>query len=171
MKAFPRFFTHLAAAGALAICSGGSLAQTAAALAAPARLSLQAKLFFSKSASLSADVLAPGGPELLNVVALDDPSTATLVLVAVALPRGLSLPSDSRVRLVALESAKGRAPAKRLLDSTIPLGVVGTGGITHLGFWLPATGCRQVQLRATLTVARQAGAQSAQSLIPFACGE
>ncbi len=134
-------------------------------------LSLQAKLFFSKSASFSPDVLTPGGPELVNVVARDDPSSATLVVVAVSLPRGLSLPADSRVRLVALAAGKGRMPAKRLVDSTVPLGVVSTGGVTHIGFWLPATGCQPVQLRATLTVARQGGTVLAQSLIPFACGE
>jgi hypothetical protein len=134
-------------------------------------LSMQAKLFFSASASFSPDVLAPAGPDLVNVVARDDPSGSTLVVVVVALPRGLSLPADSRVRLVALASGKGRTPAKRLVDSTVPLGVVGTGGVTHIGFWVPGTGCQPVQLRATLTVARQGGAVSAQSLVPFTCGE
>ena len=169
------------AAGLVVIAVTGvgspAAAQTSTQTVPPSRLkpalSLQAKLFFSKSASFSADVLAPNGPELVNVVARDDPSGATLVLVAVALPGGLSLPADSHVRLVALAAGKGRTPATRLLDSTVRLGVVGTGGTTHLGFWLPATGCRPVQLRATLTAARQSGAGSVsiQSLIPFACGE
>ncbi len=136
-----------------------------------AKISLQAKLFNAKSGTLSADVLAPGAPELFNVVARDDPSTSSLVLVAVALADGKVLPSDARVRLVARERASRGARARTVVDKTIPLGAVSQGGTTHMVFWLPDVGCRAVDLKATLTVARQRISLAANSVIPFACNE
>ncbi len=142
-----------------------------------ATVSLQAKLFNAKSGTFSTDILAAGAAELFNVVARDDPSSASFVIVSVALADSKLVPSDSRVRLVAREpvarsATSGKsAPARTLLDQTAKLGAISKGGVTHLGFWLPDTGCRPVQLKATLTVARQPIIISADSVIPFVCGE
>lgn len=152
-------------------CAGPA---TAAATDATAKLSIQARLFQAKSGTLSADVLAPGAPDLVNVVARDDPSTSTLVLVAVALADGSALPSDSRVRLVARERVSrsaGDPHTRTVLDKAVTLGTVSKGGMTHIPFWLPDVGCRSVDLKATLSVARQPVSLSASAVIPFVCSE
>ena len=168
IRLFSRYFSALLIA----------LATHVALAAEPvANITLQAKLFNGKSGTFSTDVLASGAAELVNVVARDDPSNATFVIVAVTLADGKVVLSDSRVRLVAHElgtriaGTRKPSPSRTLLDKTVQLGSVSKGGVTHLGFWLPDTGCRPVQLKATLTVARQPISISAESLIPFACGE
>ncbi len=142
-----------------------------------AKIALQAKLFNGTSGTFSTDVLLPGAAELVNVVARDDPSNSTFVIVAVTLADGKVVPSDSRVRLVARELAtrtvgtRKPSPARTVIDKTVQLGSVTKGGVTHLGFWLSDTGCRPVQLKATLTVARQPISISTDALIPFVCAE
>lgn len=156
----------------LLVVAFAALTQTSLAAAdAVATLSIQAKLFQSKSGTFTADVLAAGAPELVNVVARDDPSTSSLVVVAVALADGKVLPADSSVRLVARERASHGGRARTVVDKTVPLGSVSKGGTAHLGFWLSDVGCRAVELKVTMTVARQPVSLSAASIIPFICNE
>lgn len=151
-------------------------ANTTASAPPAATLSLQARLFQARSGSLSADVLAPNAPELVNVVARDDPATSGVVTVAIRLADGQVLPSDSRVRLVAREAA-AKSPPRRgrlLLDKTVKLGAVSKGGNTHIAFWLSDIGCRAVELTATLGVvpaARLPTIAPVKSTIPFVCSE
>ncbi len=151
---------------ALAFAAGPSVA------AEPAvRLELQARLFHSASATFSNDVLAGDAPALVNVVARDDPSTASLVTVAVRLAPGVSLRSDAMLRLTARSAAARGTAARTLIDRALPVGAVASGGVTHVGFWLQGTGCRPVQLQATLAIPGQSPPLKAVASIPFACGE
>ncbi len=146
-----------------------------AATAAPAgsdtpELALQARLFHSRSGSFSTDVLQPAGPPLVNIVAAADPSTASLVTVVLTLPARAVLRSDARVRLVAREQL-ANGSMRMLVDRTLGVGAVARGGVAHYGFWLQGTGCRPVQLKATLTTPGQAAAPFVTATLPFACGE
>lgn len=129
-------------------------------------LGLQARLFHSGTGQFSADVLAPGGPELVNVVGSRDPSSATLVTVQVGLPQGVTLKAGARLRLVARESG---SPGRLLLDQSVPLLAVPAGSAAYTGFWLQGTGCKPVHLRAVLTAPSTTARLSAE--LPFACGE
>lgn len=133
------------------------------------QLQLQARLFHGASGTFSTDVLATGGPELVNVIASADPSTATLVLVVVQLAPNTVLPSDARVRLTAREKlGKG---GRLLQDSSLGVGPVARGGVQHVGFWLQGTGCRELQLQARLTVPGRARPMWASATLPFVCQE
>lgn len=136
-----------------------------------AKLSVQAKLFYSKSGSFSADMLAPGGPELGNVVIRDDPSTSSLVIVAITLNDAQELPFNSRVRLIAREPASKRARSRVVLDRVVTLAGGRKGGVTHVGFWLPDIGCRPVELQATLSAAQLPKAIATKATLPFVCNE
>lgn len=163
-----------------AACSGllgcvlavmASLAQAQPQAGAAAQLQLQARLFHSASGGFSADVLAPGGPDLVNVVASDDPSSATLVVVVVTLASGTLLPADTPVRLVVRDQPARGGGQRLVLDRRQPLGLQPRGGTVHLAFWLQGTGCRPLQLQARMAVAGDAVPLSASAALPFACGE
>ncbi len=136
----------------------------------PAVVALQARLFYSSTGQLSADVLLPGGPELVNVVAAANASTASLVTVVVSLAKGTAIPSNSSVRLSARERSAGGA-GRTLVDRSVAVGALAQGGVLHLGFWLQGTGCRPVQLQATLSIAGRAVPVAAAATLPFACNE
>jgi len=148
------------------------LAVATAFAAEPAvRLTLQARLFHSTSATFSNDVLAGDAPALFNIVARDDPSTASLVTVAVTLAPGVALRSDAMLRLTARSAVARGGGVRVLVDRTLPVGAVASGGVTHVGFWLQGTGCQPVQLEATLAIPGQATPLKAAATIPFACSE
>jgi hypothetical protein len=159
--------------GLLAIAIVLALGVTAQAedQSASVHLDLEARLFHKGSGTFSDDVLKPGGPDLVNVVAGKDPSTSTLVTAVVSSPADVVLPSTARVRLTAVERTERRGRTRTLLDRTVAVGSVAKGGVTHLGFWLDGTGCRPIELRASITVPGRAGPISATTSIPFACGE
>ena len=148
-----------------------ALSATSYAATPEATLTLQAKLFQHKTGNFSNDVLVADGPPLGNVVTGDNASNATFVTVLVALAPGVVLPSDSRVRLQARAAKIRGAAASVLLDRTEALGSVDRGGRTHIGFWLAKTGCRPIQLTATLSVARQPITITTRSDLAFSCGE
>lgn len=133
-------------------------------------VTLQARLFHSGSGQFSADLLQPGAPDLVNVVAAKDPSSAALVTVVVTLPKDLAVPSETQVHLLARE--RGTRGANRVLaDRRLPLGALARGGSTHLGFWLQGTGCRPVELQATLKLPAAVAPVVSRATLPFACGE
>ncbi len=158
--------------GALLVAStlaGSAWAATPARPDTP-QLTLQAKLFHSRSGNFSGDVLQAGGPPLVNIVAAADPSTASLVTVALTLPARAVLRSDARVRLLAREQlANGNV--RTLADRTLSVGAVARGSVAHFGFWLQGTGCRPVQLKATLMLPGQTATPGTTATLPFACGE
>ena len=135
----------------------------------PIQLQLQARLFHGASGTFSKDALAIGGPELVNVIASADPSTATLVLVVVQLSPNTVVPSDSRVRLTAREKlGKGE---RLLQDRSLRVGPVARGGRQYVGFWLDGTGCRELRLEALLTVPGEVTPMRASAALPFKCQE
>jgi hypothetical protein len=155
--------------GAVAACIALLIPTFALAAETVATLDIQAKLYRHKLGNFSSDVLAAGGPELGNVVAGDEASNATLVLVVVELAEKKAISSRSSVRLVARESqARG---ARVLLDRSQQLGTVDRGGRTHIAFWLPGTGCRPIALSATLTVNGEPAKISKNAELPFVCNE
>ena len=135
------------------------------------QLQLQARLFHSGTGSFSADVLVPGGPELVNVVASQDPSTATLVVVAVKLAPGTVLRSDTPLRLTVREQTPHGGAQRVTLDRSLSVGALPRGGTAHLAFWLQGTGCRPLHLQARLAMAGLAVPLSAAATVPFACSE
>jgi hypothetical protein len=135
------------------------------------QLQLQARLFHSATGSFSADVLAPGGPELVNVVASQDPSTATLVVVAVTLAPGAVLSSDTLLRLTVREQAPHGGGSRVMLDRNQRVGALPRGGTAHLAFWLQGTGCRPLRLQVRMVPTVSAAPLSAAATVPFACGE
>lgn len=137
---------------------------------APAVVALQARLYYSATGQFSTDVLLPGGPDLVNVVAGANASTASLVTVVLTLAKGAAIPSQSRVRLSAREHAVG-GTGRSLVDRSVAVGALAQGGTLHLGFWLQGTGCRPVKLQASLSIAGRAVPVAAAATLPFACNE
>ena len=162
----PNFGRRVLPAIALFFAAGPTIAVQPA-----VRLELQARLFYSISATFSNDVLAGDAPALFNVVARDDPSTASLVTVAVSIAPGVALRSDAMLRLTARSAGRRGAAARTFVDRAMPVGDVASGGVTHVGFWLQGTGCRPVQLQATLAIPGQPSTLKAAATIPFDCGE
>ena len=135
------------------------------------RLALEARLYYSGSGTLSADALKPGGPELVNVVAGQDPSNASLLTVVISLPDDSVLRSPTRLRVVARERPEAHQRARTLADSTVTVPPVAKAGVTHVGFWLEGTGCRAIEVKATLTEAGRRAPVTASTSIPFSCAE
>lgn len=136
----------------------------------PPQVTLQVRLFYSRSGNFSGDVLQAGGTPLINIVAAADPSTASLVTVVLTLPPQAVLRSDARVRLRAREQL-ANGSSRTLIDRTLSVGAVTKGSVAHFGFWLQGTGCRPVQLKAKLMLPGQATTPGATAMLPFACGE
>lgn len=143
----------------------------AGAPAAAVQLQIQARLFYSGSGGFSADVLAPGGPELVNVVASADPSTATLVVVAVKLAPDTVMRSETPLRLTVREQHPSSSKQRVMLDRSLSVGALARGGTAHLAFWLQGTGCRPLHLQARLAAAGAGAPTLAAATLPFACGE
>ena len=155
----------------LLICLAALLMSPVFAADDTAKLSLQAKLFYSKSGGFSGDILAPGGPELGNVVIRDDPSTSSFVIGAITLADAQEMPFNSRVRLLAREPASKRARSRVVLDRVVTLAGGRKGGVTHIGFWLSDIGCRPVELQATLSAAQLPKTVATKATLPFVCNE
>jgi len=131
---------------------------------------LQARLFYSATGTFSRDVLAPGGPELVNVIASEDPSSATLVVVAVKLAPGKVIRSDTPLRLTVREQAPHGRAQRVMLDRSLSIGALPRGGTAHMAFLVQGTGCRPLSLQAKLAVSG-AAPLSMTAQVPFACGE
>ncbi len=135
------------------------------------RLALEARLYYSGSGTFSDDVLKPGGPDLVNVVAHPDPSSASLVTVVISLAKDALLRAPTRLRVVARERPEPHRGAHTLVNSTVTVAPVARGGSTHVGFWLEGTGCRPIEVKATLTEAGRSAPVTATTLIAFSCAE
>lgn len=135
------------------LLSGGFGCAALAADGAPP-LTIEARLFGSKTGRLSENVFGPNGPALGNVIIGDDPSVSTLVTVKVA--RGGPLGDKARIRLVATEIERpelwrGNFRPRRLVDKSVARPLFDEGQeAAHLGFWLQPTGCVPINLVAEL---------------------
>lgn len=150
------------------------LASAAAKAEEPAPvLSIEARLFVSRTGQFSDDVLGPNGRGLGNVVIGPEASTATFVVVRVAGPA--PLPAGSRVRLVATEEpsrlhGRRRGGPRVILDQSarLPSAAAADGSI-FVGFWLADTGCTPIRLNATVT--RSSRRAAAEAWLGFLCYE
>ncbi len=125
----------------------------------------QAFLFNSGKGTFSPDIIK-NRVALGNVVASEYDSVSTFIVVAVS-SGSAPLPETARLTLTA--TAAGRKGARVLIDSSQRPKPSGNPGVTHVGFWLPDTGCDPVTLRATLTVGGRAASQTTK--LDFHCSE
>jgi hypothetical protein len=135
------------------------------AAAPPYRIvALRAYLYFNDTGRFSPAI--PPGASLWNTIVGEGwakhPSDATLVEVTIAGAAGSFEPGRS-VRIVV------RAGAATALLRTIPVPIVARSGRTRVAVLVPGTGCKPLQVRAT--VVGQAEASTRALTVPFACGE
>jgi hypothetical protein len=126
----------------------------------------QAFLFNSGNGTFSPDVIK-NQIALGNVVASEYDSVSTFVVVDVESGSDTPLPDTARLRLTATEA--GKKGKRVLLDSTQRPKTTGNPGVTHIGFWLPDTGCAVITLRATLIANGKVTAKTA--TLDFHCYE
>lgn len=166
-QGWSKLVRHLASVGLGVSLMGVAHAGGAQAL----QMTLEARLFRSGSGQFSANLLAPGAPELVNVVAAPDPSTAILVLVVVKLGPDQAVSSNSKVSLVVRENASRGRKGKTLPARTASLGPVARGATTHIPFWLQDTGCTPLTLTARIVLPGQSVPTPVVADVPFACSE
>ena len=126
--------------------------------------SVEVRLFLSHSGSFSEPIRE--GATLWNTVigegGLVEPSSSTLVKVQLS-SEPKSYRKGTKVSLRVLSSA-GKP---RTVNLSKALGVFGADGKQYVAFWLPDTGCAELQLEARVTEA----ATPVKQTIPFRCGE
>jgi hypothetical protein len=135
---------------------------------------IQARLFYSKTGTFSDDILAKEPQRLGNVTVGDNASVSTFVTVKVKMTSGPKA-REVLVRLVVIErpgrvrGAKGgsRAPSV-ILDKTSVAGPFAADGVSHVGFWLPSTGCNPLTLTASIPGVPDA---TVEAVLGFACYE
>ena len=139
-------------------------AEPASAEKALAIKSIEARLFYNYSGTLSKPVT--GKTVLWNAVIgegnLDEPSNSTLVDVTVEGEPG-SFEPDLRVELVVSDASSGQV----VLRQSGEIGVLNASGTYHTGFWLPKPGCQPLRVRARIVGTKASKVIS----IPFSCGE
>lgn len=168
-----KLHTKAALAG-LAVCF---FAGVAVADEPTAALTIEAKLFGSKTGTFSKDVLGPDAPPLGNVIIGEDASTSTFVTVRVETKTPLSM--EATVSLVAdelppsvavQEPQDPAAPLRKLLDKNISVPSTAATGSFYVGFWLEDTGCTPIRLTAGLKSPGAADVTTSADL-NFACYE
>jgi hypothetical protein len=124
--------------------------------------SVDARLFYSDTGTLSEPVTPQMA--LRNVIIgagdVPEPSTSTLVDVVVEGTAG-SFDPKWVVQLVVKESGSGKVIAR----ASKHVSVLSNAGISHVGFWLPYTGCE------SLDIAASVGKASMKNHVAFNCGE
>ena len=160
----------------ISLCFATVLSTSAVAQNTTRIAGFQAHLFYSKTGTLSDDMLAKGAPEMGNVPFGELASVSTFIVVKIELGKDTPIPQNAQVRLVATESgsmpfaAKSQKESNRIiLDSTSRLGPANTDSNTYVGFWLPSTGCKTISLKAYLLGLKDK--PSLTGLLPFACYE
>ncbi len=127
---------------------------------------IEAKLFYSNSGRLSANII--GNPKIVlhNVVigegTVDGPSESTLLIVRVQGPARSSL-EGMLLRITAT------APEDTLADREIEVGSMNSAGNYYAACWLDDTGCAPVDVEARLSVGKDS--RRAKAHIPFECSE
>ena len=126
--------------------------------------SVEVRLFLSHSGNFSEPINE--GATLWNTVIgegdLVEPSTSTLVKVQLS-SKPKSYSKRAKVSLRVLSSAD----KPRTVNLNKALGVFGADGKQYVAFWLPDTGCAELQIEARLTGA----ATPVKQTVPFRCGE
>ena len=127
---------------------------------------IEARLFYSNSGRLSANVIGNPKITLHNVIigegGVEGPSEQTLLVVLLqGAPKshhdGLSL------RITAVTEAD------TLADEVIEVGTFNTSGNYYAPCWLPETGCEPIQIFVELSDGKKA--IRAKSSLPFDCAE
>ena len=143
----------------------------AEAVGVPAIGNVEARLFLSKSATWSGNVLGANAGELRNTIAGPAASNAVLVVVEVAgAPGGtyngfFGPKSKYAVHLVARETG-GNA---RLFDQSQVIPVLDDQGKAYVAFLLHPQGCKPVRLVASIT--GQGAGKPVEKSLDFSCGE
>ena len=121
-------------------------------------------------------MLAKGAPQLGNIPIGKFASVSTLVVVRVELRTQAPVPEKAQIRLVAVESGSmpfatkgGKTRDRTILDRTSSLGPVNDKGESYVGFWLGATGCHTITLKAFVVGARDTAPLT--GVLPFTCYE
>ena len=133
----------------------------------------QAYLLNSQTGKLSADILEGDRSTLTNAVIGQYHSSSTFLTLRLRVNHRAAF-RNARVRLVAVEGPApfgANAPPRMILDRISSLNPPGGDGLTHLGFWLPATGCKPIDLRVTITGIGTPAAAALTDRIPFVCYE
>ena len=155
-----------------ALWAAGARAGGAVELEGPVLTDMRARLFETKSAQLSDDLLAPGYKGSWNATTGPHASNATLVVVEISGPPGGSFTGALGPGTKYVVSLKARELARTprvLLDASDVVPVFGDDGKAYVAFLIRPNGCAPVQL-----VARLKGAKPGKPLersLDFACGE
>lgn len=125
---------------------------------------MEVRLFLSHSGSFSVPISE--GATLWNTVigegGLAEPSSSALVKVLLSSkPKSYSKGASVSLRVMS------SADRPKTVNLTKALGVFGADGKQYVAFWLPDTGCTELQLEARATGA----ATPVKQTIPFKCGE
>ena len=130
----------------------------------PEVASIEARLFFNYSGTLSKPITAK--TVLWNAIIgegnISEPSNSTFVDVLVDGEPG-SFKPGLRVELTVSDTSNG----KILQTQVNEIGVLNASGKYHVGFWIPKTGCQPLRLRARIAGART----NKLATVPFSCGE
>jgi hypothetical protein len=127
---------------------------------------IEAKLFYSNSGRLSANII--GNPKIVlhNVVigegSVDGPSECTLLVVRVQGPAKSSL-EGLHLRITAT------AQEDTLADREIDVGGMNSAGNYYAACWLDDTGCTPVDVEVQLAVGKES--RRAKAHIPFECSD
>jgi hypothetical protein len=142
----------------------------------PQLVRFKAQLFNRDTGALSVDVLdrSASGIDLINVVAGPLASSSTLVSLEIGAPTNNILPSGTRVRVTAIEMPRNLSRTAKpvritLLNEIVRTSRVSQGARTFIGFWLPRTGCAQVELTAEFIDIK--AAPKLKATVPFVCQE
>lgn len=127
---------------------------------------IEAKLFYSNSGRLSANILENPNIVLHNVVIgegmVDGPSESTLLIVKVQGPAKASL--DGLVLRIT-----ATAEDDTLADREVEVGRMNSAGNYYAACWLDDTGCAPVDVEVQLIAGKEA--RRAKVRIPFECSE
>jgi hypothetical protein len=128
---------------------------------------IQAKLFYSNSGRLSANVFGNSKVVLHNVVigegvGIEGPSDNTLLIVRLQGPPKASV-DGLKLRVIA------RAEKDTLLDREIGVGRMNTTGNEYSAYWLYGTGCAPITVEAVLTLGNES--ERVVATIPFECSD
>ncbi|MES1197593.1 MAG: hypothetical protein ABUL55_03100 [Pseudomonadota bacterium] len=157
---FSFWLRSLAALAVLALCAPAS-AQQAEHLRIAA---IHAQLYHERTATFSADILAPGSNVALwNTIIGEDASNFTLVTVEV---RGHDLPVGAISLDVSATDGRGRTLAHR----RIPVSIYDENRSFFAPLFLYGTGCDPVTISARLS-GPGAPRNAVTRAIPFRCGE
>lgn len=146
----------------LAFIVSASLAAGVASAAAPAIASIEARLFYTATGTLSGNVAEASGVSLWNTVIGEGQSGGaandTLIIVTVNADAGAYVDTPL---VVEITDADGKPVASRKVEGLL----VGPDGKVSTGVYLPDSTCTALTVKAVMGKSEKA------TTVPFACGE